>query len=241
MITNMKTIDKLLTVARSQIGVTESPPNSNNVKYNTEYYGREVYDGLWGCRFPWCCVFVWWVYKHADMPDLFYGGYKTANCGTLADYYKSHGQFYRTNLKVGDIVFFDFGVGRYGFDHVGIIERVNEDGTYTTIEGNTSSTSDDNGGAVMRRKRYPSQISGAGRPNYDEDDYMTKDEILTELGDKWIATYDDLPEWAKPDIRKMLDEGIINGGTSAAVDPDDINMFLSDIKNIIVCNRLINK
>ena len=69
---------------------------------------------------------------------------------------------------------------------------------------------------------------------------MSKDEILAELGDKWIATYDDLPEWAKPDVRKMLDDGIINGGTSANVDPDDINMILSDIKNIIVCNRLIN-
>lgn len=71
-----------------------------------------------------------------------------------------------------------------------------------------------------------------------EDDYMTKDEILKELGDQYIATYDDLPNWAKPEVRELLDAGIINGGTDISVDANDIGMFLSDIKTIIVAKRL---
>ena len=38
----MATVSELLEIARRQIGVKESPPNSNNVRYNTWYYGREV-------------------------------------------------------------------------------------------------------------------------------------------------------------------------------------------------------
>ena len=236
----MKTADKVLDIARSQIGITEYPPNTNNVLYNTIYYGQPVYDGLWGCNFPWCVTFLWWCFRAADMSDLFYGGGRTANCGTLADYYEARGQLVKYGYKKGDIVFFAFNTP---YQHVGIIEEVNEDGTYTTIEGNTSDGgSQDNGGKVCRKRRLLMNICAAARPNYEkeDDDYMTRAQILKELGDTWIAKYDDLPEWAKPDVRYMLDNGIINGGTDYADDPNDINMFLSDIKNIIVAKRLID-
>lgn len=73
------------------------------------------------------------------------------------------------------------------------------------------------------------------------DDYMTRDQILKEIGDKYITTYSELPDWAKPDMRELLDNGTINGGTDYATDPDDINMFMSDIKAIIVAKRMIEK
>ena len=50
----------------------------------------------------------------------------------------------------------------YTLDHVGIIEKVNADGSYTTIEGNTGGGN----GAVMRRTRYAKDISGVARPDY---------------------------------------------------------------------------
>ena len=59
----------------------------------------------------------------------------------------------------------DFGKGRAS--HIGIVEKVNDNGTYTTIEGNTSLSSNDNGGAVMRRTRGKSVIRGFARPSYD--------------------------------------------------------------------------
>ena len=70
---------------------------------------------------------------------------------------------------------------------------------------------------------------------------MTKEQILNEIGDQFISTFDELPEWAKPDIRELLDRGIINGGTSSAENPNDINMFLSDIKTIIINKRMIQQ
>ena len=56
----MATAEKILEIARSQIGARESPANSDNVKYNTAYYGREV-----SGKYPWCAVFVWWVFREA--------------------------------------------------------------------------------------------------------------------------------------------------------------------------------
>ena len=45
----MAKASEILELAKSYEGTKESPANSNNVIFNTHYYGREVYDGLWGC------------------------------------------------------------------------------------------------------------------------------------------------------------------------------------------------
>ena len=157
------TAQKILSKAASQIGIKEQPANSNKVKYNTEYYGSEVS----GSAYPWCCVFVWWVFKECGASDLFYGGKKTAYCPTVEAYYKKIGRWYQTG-KVGDLVLFDFSKNRKNnrAGHIGIVEKVNSDGSYTTIEGNTGSGNDANGGAVMRRTRYKSTIRGFARPDY---------------------------------------------------------------------------
>ena len=157
-------IEKILEMAKSQIGIKEQPANSNKVKFNTEYYGKEVS----GSAYPWCCVFVWWVFKHCESSGLFYDGKKTAYCPEVERFYKKCGQWY-SDGKAGDLVLFDFNnKGKAG--HIGIVEKVNLDGSYTTIEGNTGSGNDANGGAVMRRTRYASSIRGFARPKYEEED-----------------------------------------------------------------------
>ena len=79
----MNQIDEILKLATSQIGYKADANNYN--KYNLEYYGRESGQ-------PWCVVFQWWLFKHTNLSKLFYGGNKTASCGTLYDFYKSQGQ-----------------------------------------------------------------------------------------------------------------------------------------------------
>lgn len=41
----MSLINDVINKAKEYIGVTEEPPESNNVVFNTDYYGQEVYDG----------------------------------------------------------------------------------------------------------------------------------------------------------------------------------------------------
>ena len=92
---------------------------------------------------------------------------KTANCGTLGDWAKQNGKWipYTGNPQPGDLVLFDFSGNHKTRQHVGIL--VSKTGnTLTTIEGNTSVTSNDNGGAVMRRVRYVSQVVGYVRPTW---------------------------------------------------------------------------
>ena len=158
----MATANDIVKKAVSQIGVKENPSGSNCVKYNTDYYGKVVR----GTAYPWCCSWVWWIFKECGASHLFCGGQKTAYCPTVESYYKSIGRWYTSNPQVGDLVLFDF-YGKNRSVHIGVFEKSNSDGTYNTIEGNTSATSDDNGGCVMRRKRKKSVIRGFARPYYD--------------------------------------------------------------------------
>ena len=156
-----KTVRAVLYAAASQVGITENPAGSNKVKYNTEYYGREVS----GKAYPWCMAFVWWVFQGAGF-HLF----KTASCSAFVGQYKakSPGQIVRANYRAGDIVFFDFTGKRAKTEHVGIVESVGSDGTLTTIEGNTGMGNDANGGAVMRRTRKQGLVACAVRPGYSD-------------------------------------------------------------------------
>lgn len=156
------TPNDIIKKAISQIGTKENPAGSNKVKYNTDYYGRAVV----GNAYPWCCVFVWWVFRQCGASALFYGGQKTAYCPTVESYYKKLKRWYTSNPQPGDLVLFDFS-GKGVAEHIGILEKVNADGTYNCIEGNTGSGNDANGGCVMRRKRNRSVIRGFARPSYD--------------------------------------------------------------------------
>ncbi len=70
----------IINIAKKYEGVKETPPNSNNVIFNTEYYGKAVS----GKAYPWCLVFVWYVFKKAGASALFYDGQKCAYTPTMA-------------------------------------------------------------------------------------------------------------------------------------------------------------
>ena len=157
----MATVEEIINKAISYIGTKESPANSNNVIFNTHYYGKAVS----GSSYPWCCAFVWDILRICNASKLFCDGEKTASCQYVENYYKTNNSFYdNTKGKRGDLCIMDFSKGRAS--HIGIVESKNSDGSYTVIEGNTSTSSNDNGGCVMRRTRSTSVIRGFCRPSY---------------------------------------------------------------------------
>jgi hypothetical protein len=156
----METVEKILSIARGELGTKESPAGSNRVKYNTWYYGREVS----GAAYPWCMAFVQWVFHQAEIPLPV----KTASCGALMAAAKKAGQWAAKDYRPGDMVIYDFPGGA-ATDHVGIVEEVTLTGI-VAIEGNTSEAgSQSNGGMVCRKTRPYSQIVGAMRPNYEKE------------------------------------------------------------------------
>lgn len=157
----MLTVNQILDLANQQIGVKESPAGSNKVKYNTAYYGKVVS----GSAYPWCCVFIWWLFDQLKANGLFFGGKKTASCTTLMDYAKKNGLFVSKDFKPGDLIFFNWNNSKSSAEHIGICISATSKAV-TCIEGNTSLTSNDNGGCVMRRTRNLSVVIGAYRPKY---------------------------------------------------------------------------
>lgn len=151
------TRDALLQIARWQLGVLENPTGSNKVKYNTAYYGKEVS----GASYPWCMVFVWWVFREAG-----FNLKKVASCSMLTKAYKEAGQWVTSQFKPGDIAMFDFSGKKSKTEHCGIVLEAT-DSYIITIDGNTGNYNEANGGAVMERKRSLKYVTGACRPLFN--------------------------------------------------------------------------
>ena len=212
----MATAQQLLDIARAELGTTESPAGSNNVMYNTAYYGREVYDGLWDTEFPWCVVFLWWCFRQAGAAELFYGGSKTASCRQLLSYHKRQAV---TDYQPGDIIFYNFH-GKTTAEHVGICESAGGS-SIVTIEGNTGVGNDANGGAVMRRTRSLGQIVGAYRPAYEEDDMDVEkltEAQLVRLAERMTAALSKraVSGTLAPELQEAVDAGITDGSSPNA-------------------------
>ena len=202
----MATINSLLELARRQLGVKEDPPGSNKVKYNAWYYGREVS----GAAYPWCMVFVQWVFDRASvkLPT------RTASCGALMRAAQAAGCWVTKGYQPGDVVIYDFPGGA-ATDHCGIVEAV-DDSRVSAIEGNTSSSNDADGGAVERRTRRLSLIAGAVRPTFDE-----------EVEEMRYNTVAECPDWARETVQKLIDKGYLGGdGQSLDLSRDMVRILV---------------
>lgn len=165
----MAKASEVMKLAKSYVGTKESPAYSNNVIFNTHYYGREVRDGN-GASYPWCVTFVWDIFRMAGASELFYDGKKTAWCDAVRDWAKARGLVVsKSEGKHGDLVLFDWN-NNYSADHIGFIDCKNSNGTYQTVEGNTSAGNNSNGGEVQIRTRYQSEIMMIIRPKYESEE-----------------------------------------------------------------------
>lgn len=198
----MATAKELLAVAVRQLNVREDPPGSNNVRYNTWYYGREVS----GKAYPWCMAFVQWCFDQAGvkLPA------RTASCGTLMNAAKSFGIWVTEGFQPGDVAIYDFSGKRRTTEHCGIVEAVLPGYGVQAIEGNTSeSGSQSNGGMVCRKKRPWKHIVGAVRPDFTEEDDMTGEEIYNKLND--YLRDKPAPAWAQAELAEAVALGITDG------------------------------
>jgi hypothetical protein len=145
-------------MARKEIGVTESPSGSNNNPY-AAIAGHA--NGL-----AWCATFIAAMAKKAGVTLPSY----SAATQTMEAAFKAANRYYET-AEPGDIAFFDFNSNPSdgSVKHVAIVVDALANGTFRTIEGNTSSSlqgSQDNGGGVYEKIRDRNSITGFGRPNW---------------------------------------------------------------------------
>ena len=186
-------LSEVIELARADLGYTESPPNSNRTKFGEAY-------GMNGQ--PWCVIALWYWFDRAGERMAFFGGGKTASCSILLRWYREQGLTVDvSDIKVGDIVILNFS-GTQDTQHCGLVVDTywHFDARYiTTIEGNTSdgSGSQDNGGCVALKRRYPHQIVGVCRPQYKAEEPQPVDDITG--------------RWSEEDIRWCLEHGLLKG------------------------------
>ena len=196
-------LQAVIDVARAYLGYTEDPPGSNRTIFGSEY-------GLDGQ--PWCVMFLWYCFTHAGERMAFFGGGKTASCSILLRWYKEQGLTVPVReVQPGDIVLLNFS-GTVEPQHCGLVTHVERSGGsilyIRTIEGNTvrgSDSSQDNGGTVCEKVRYPRQVVGVCRPQY-----QPEPEIVDDI----------TGNWAEKDIRWCMEHGLMQGYPDGSFQPD---------------------
>lgn len=190
----------VIKVAQGELLYTESPPGSNRVKY------WEEYDPTWQGQ-PWCVAFLWWCFQRAGEGMAFFGGGKTASCGTLYRWYSAQGQTVaKKDIQPGDIVILNFS-GKSETQHCGLVVDTLKMGYIQTIEGNTSqSGSQSNGGQVCLKTRNLSQVVGVCRPIYKEEEMLPETDYSA--------------HWARDEIERAMELGLVKGYPDGTFQPD---------------------
>jgi hypothetical protein len=144
----MATAQDLVELAKSQVGTKESPADSNKVKY-WDYYKQHCgkdYNGQ-----PWCAAFVTYLMTELGQWTFTSDEARFRYCPSLVTWGKNQGKWKGRSYTpvAGDIILF---ANKGTACHVGVVISTSGS-TINTIEGNTSTSSNDNGGAVMQRQR----------------------------------------------------------------------------------------
>lgn len=168
--TGMNAIDKLIQIAKNEVGYLEKASNSqldsktaNAGENNYTKYWRDIKPDYQGQ--PWCAAFISWCFMKAfglDNAKKLLKHWPYVYCPAMADLFTLN-----ANPKIGDIVIF-YRNGE--FTHTGIVIKVSGD-RFWTVEGNTSggSTIIANGGGVCQKSYYNSNLPGTKfcTPNYN--------------------------------------------------------------------------
>ncbi|WP_327582709.1 CHAP domain-containing protein [Nonomuraea sp. NBC_00507] len=160
------TAAQVLALARSQVGTSENAAGGGT-KYQQWYANSQraaetiARDG--GSRADylnaaWCAMFVSWVGEQTGArPQIGWDAWTVAH----AKWFKANNRF-GTVAKPGAVVYFSWSGSKDIRDikHVGFVVKDNQDGTVSTIEGNTGN------GKVEERTRPKAHVVGYGYPEY---------------------------------------------------------------------------
>ncbi len=148
--------------ALSYIGTVDEPLTSCRVIFNDHYLGREKTTG----EDAWCVAFIWDIFRMCGLSSAFYDGGKTQDCPDVFEWAQREGLFVETeNARCGDLLIYNFS-GDGSPEHIGIAISRREDGSFLTIEGNTSDVESPRSGHVCMAGRSPGCIIAAVRPLY---------------------------------------------------------------------------
>jgi hypothetical protein len=193
-------IKRLRNLHRQEKGKSDSlqsPLGSNNVKYNTWFYGGTVH----GDRFMWCAVYQSWVAAAAKIPTSIIP--KNAAVLGFKAFFEPKGRIFDTP-RVGDLALMVSADGEER--HIGFVDLLRPDGLFESIEGNYNHR-------VARVIRNPSQsdppIIGYARPEYHKVQGEEFDEVATKAEIK-EAVREVVAQVVRDELtqqRKMLTDG----------------------------------
>jgi hypothetical protein len=143
------------------LGTTESPPDSNETQFG-EWFGA---NGV-----KWCAIFTSYCFKTGSQIELCAGfkggGVKTGKgCSyvpTIQNWLMTNGLTVEpAEMQPGDIIIYAWD--HKSPEHIGLCCSKPDSGTVQSLEGNTSVSSNSNGGEVLLRTRNMSFVLAAGR------------------------------------------------------------------------------
>lgn len=177
----------------------------------------------------WCAATVSAAGKLAGVQEILF---PHMNCGTMVGLFKQHGRWVEDDAHIpspGDLVIYYWGDGGVGdckahASHVGMVETC--DGSqFTVIEGNMGS------GHVCGRRTM--QVNGRYIRGFCCPDYASmampeekKEEEMTRY-----HTFDEVPDWAKPEIKELMDAGALRGDEKG-----DLNLS-DDLMRALIINK----
>ena len=147
----MKLADKLVSLARNEIGVEEVDGSNCGVRVDTYKSATNLPPHE---AWPWCAAFVCWLVREAVRTDGPYTFARptTAGAWDFENWSKKQDNSTHTlrtpgnDIKAGDIVIFKFS-------HIGLCVRSAEAGRIRTVEGNTDAAGSREGGGVFEKSR----------------------------------------------------------------------------------------
>ncbi|MGQ0842513.1 MAG: CHAP domain-containing protein [Sporichthyaceae bacterium] len=182
------TAEALIAVASSQLGYRESGDNDNAFG---AWYGMN--------RVPWCAQFVSWAAAESGCARAIP---RHAYTPAGAAWFRKRNRWGSTPRPGAIAYFYNARLRRIA--HVGIVVKVDADGSFLTVEGNTNSGGSRQGIGVFKLRRAGTRGGGFGYP-----DYL--------VGPKVLERSKDRPVRLASVRRKARELGVYDGRVGAAL------------------------